>query len=249
LEQAGRQTKPMSEDTFFLEPVPPFRLDLTVWALRRHPDNAVDRWDRKIYRRIVLLSGIAVELAVEQVSPPEAPRLRVTVCGASLDTELKEAATRVLERLLGLRIDLGDFYSLASGDSSLRTLSRKFRGMKPPRFPTVFECVVNAIACQRTTLADGIRLLNRLAERCGPAIAAGGRAHGFPCPGDMVALGPEDPPPRKESRSGALQAMGFSGYQTRSILELVRSVVDRDMDLESIATLADEAAHARLAVR
>lgn len=28
-----------------VEPVPPFRLDLTVWALRRRPDNLFDRWD------------------------------------------------------------------------------------------------------------------------------------------------------------------------------------------------------------
>ena len=76
----------MSENTFFLEPVPPFRLDLTVWALRRHPDNAVDRWDGKTYRRVVPLSGLPVELAVEQVSPPEAPRLCATVRGLSLNS-------------------------------------------------------------------------------------------------------------------------------------------------------------------
>jgi DNA-3-methyladenine glycosylase II len=75
----------MSENTFFLEPVPPFRLDLTVLALRRRPDNAIDRWDGRTFRRVIPLSGQAVELAVEQVSPPEAPRLCVTVCGASLD--------------------------------------------------------------------------------------------------------------------------------------------------------------------
>jgi len=33
----------MSRSTFHLEPVPPFRLDLTVWTLRRRPSNAVDR--------------------------------------------------------------------------------------------------------------------------------------------------------------------------------------------------------------
>ncbi|HRT41153.1 MAG TPA: DNA-3-methyladenine glycosylase 2 family protein, partial [Phycisphaerae bacterium] len=30
---------------FFLRPVAPFRLDLTVWALRRVPINLIDRWD------------------------------------------------------------------------------------------------------------------------------------------------------------------------------------------------------------
>jgi DNA-3-methyladenine glycosylase II len=31
--------------SFVLEPIPPFRLDLTVWTLRRRPDNIIDRWD------------------------------------------------------------------------------------------------------------------------------------------------------------------------------------------------------------
>ena len=34
----------MRPDSFVLEPVSPFQLDLTVWALRRRPDNVVDRW-------------------------------------------------------------------------------------------------------------------------------------------------------------------------------------------------------------
>ena len=31
-----------------------FRLELTVWALRRRPHNAVDRWDGMCYRRTLL---------------------------------------------------------------------------------------------------------------------------------------------------------------------------------------------------
>ena len=32
-----------------LEPRAPFRLDLTTWALRRRPHNAIDRWDASTY--------------------------------------------------------------------------------------------------------------------------------------------------------------------------------------------------------
>ena len=37
-----------------LRPVPPFRLDLTVWALRRRARNAIDRWDGTTYCRVVV---------------------------------------------------------------------------------------------------------------------------------------------------------------------------------------------------
>src|SRR5713101_6047817 len=45
------------QTTFALEPTPPFRLDLTVWALRRRPHNEVDRWDGQTYRRALILNG------------------------------------------------------------------------------------------------------------------------------------------------------------------------------------------------
>jgi DNA-3-methyladenine glycosylase II len=227
--------KAMSTNTFFLEPIPPFRLDLTVRALRRHPDNAIDRWNDQTYRRIIPVSGQAVELAVEQVSPPEAPRLRVTVRGISLDSKVKGAAMRVLKRLLGLQIDLRDFYRLASPDSRLGPLVQEFQGMKPPQSPTVFESVVSAIACQQKKLAEGIRLLNHLSESRGLAIADDGRAHAFPRPEDLVGLD-----------SGTLHSMGFSKHKANCILWLARSIFDEYLDLENITTLTDEAAHALL---
>ena len=52
--------------TFTLEPVAPFRLDLTVWALRRRPENAVDRWDGNTYRRVLSLREQPLEVAVVQ---------------------------------------------------------------------------------------------------------------------------------------------------------------------------------------
>jgi hypothetical protein len=62
---------------FFLEPVPPFRLDLTAWTLRRRPDNAIDRWDGATYCRVLTLADGSVEVAIAQMGPPETPRLRV----------------------------------------------------------------------------------------------------------------------------------------------------------------------------
>ncbi len=96
----------MSQPSFSLPPVPPFRLDLTVWALRRRPDNAVDRWDGQTCRRALLLPTGLDDVAVTQVEPTETPRLQVSVGGQPLRSEVKAAVTSALERLLGLRIDL-----------------------------------------------------------------------------------------------------------------------------------------------
>jgi DNA-3-methyladenine glycosylase II len=148
---------------------------------------------------------------------------------------------QVLERLLGLRINLRDVYSLASRDSILGPLVQGFEGLKPPRSPTVFESAVSAIACQQTKLTHGIRLLNDLAESCGLAMAEDGIAHAFPRPEDLVALGSKDP-----YKLQTIRSMGFKFHQADSIFELARSMVVRDLDLESITTLTDEEALARL---
>ena len=56
---------------------------------------------------------------------------------------------------------------MAAGDERLRPLADRFRGMKPPRFPTMFEAVINAFACQQLSLEVGLELLNRLAAIAG----------------------------------------------------------------------------------
>ena len=138
--------------TFALPARPPFRLDLTVWALRRRPDNAVDRWDGGVYRRTLVLEGSPLEIAVIQTAPPDRAQLQVTATGAELGPHAEEKLRAILCCLLGLQIDLEPFYKLAATDIRLSALTERFHGLKPPRFPTLFEALVNAIACQQITL-------------------------------------------------------------------------------------------------
>ncbi|MFN8426324.1 MAG: hypothetical protein U0X87_08725 [Anaerolineales bacterium] len=53
--------------SFDLQPAPPFRLDLTVWTLRRRPDNLFDRWDGTTYRRVLIADDAPFEIAVTQL--------------------------------------------------------------------------------------------------------------------------------------------------------------------------------------
>ncbi|MGH2460918.1 MAG: hypothetical protein ACRDIY_18840 [Chloroflexota bacterium] len=165
----------MTDIEFTLEPIPPFRLDFTAWALQRRADNRIDRWDGETYRRVLMLDDRPVALAVTQRGTVDAPSLRVVARGERVGSETIPGVSAVVERLLGLKVDLSDFYRLAEGDDRLGSLARRFRGLKPPRFPTPFEALVNAITCQQITLTLGIRILGRLAE-----------AHGHPLPGGVA---------------------------------------------------------------
>jgi DNA-3-methyladenine glycosylase II len=226
----------MSQLAYSLKPVRPFRLDLAAWVLRRRSENRIDRWDGSCYRRALALGGGPVEVAVTQTAPPEMPRLRVVVAGEPVGPGTRPAVTAALERLLGLRIDLTDFEELACGDDHVGQLTRRFRGMKPPRFPTVFECVVNAIACQQVTLTLGIHLLNRLAEAYGLVVRDGdGPVHAFPRPEELEERNPDE-----------LRALGFSGQKARALIEVSQASARARVDLEALTSESDEVALERL---
>jgi DNA-3-methyladenine glycosylase II len=221
---------------FTLVPVPPFRLDLTAWALRRRPHNAVDRWDRDTYRRALRLSSaVVVEVAVRQTAPPDAPRLVVSVTTDRPVPQTREEVTATLRRMLGLDVDLRDFYLRAQGDPHLRPLVQRFRGLKPPRFPSLFECLVNAIACQQLTLNVGIGLLNRFTERFGQTGTDYGAMalHAFPDPADIATAEIE-----------AIRMLGFSTAKARALVEIAQRVSECGLDLEKLAIDDNETASA-----
>ena len=181
--------------TFVLRPVPPFRLDLTVWALRRRRRNLVDRWDGTTYRRVVVVGGRPTELAVRQAGSSAAPKLSVTATPSPRTRLDRRHVAANLDRLLGLRNDLTDWYRMAADDERLRPLADRFRGMKPPRFPTMFEAVINAFACQQLSLEVGLELLNRLAAIAGAAFRRPQDIHyAFPTAQDVLRLTPAEVP-------------------------------------------------------
>jgi DNA-3-methyladenine glycosylase II len=215
-----------------LKPVAPFRLDLTVWVLRRRPHNLMDRWDGETYRRVLLIGDQPVAVAVSQSGPPEAPELRVAAGGVEPDPETSEILAAILTWMLGLDVDLTEFYRFAANHPRLQTLIRDFRGVKPPRLPSLFEALVNAVAGQQISLTVAIHLLNRLTQAFGePFPEKTGPAHAFPQPRNLAGL-----------EAQALRDLGFSFNKARTIIELSQSLEAGSFSLENLDTLDDEAA-------
>lgn len=231
----------LPEYSFTLAATPPFRLDLTAWVLRRRSDNRIDHWDGQIYRRLLPLGPARepVVVAVRQ-SDPARPELQVTLTGAG--DEAEPGAQAALRRMLGLDVDLSDFYRLAKDDPLLAPLAGRLRGFKPPRFPSVFEALANAIACQQITLTLGITLLNRLAEAYGGAHPSPGidvnmpiPANAFPLPEELAIIAPD-----------ALRPLGFSGRKAEYLIDVAGAITTGELDLEALAAFDNAAAVERL---
>jgi DNA-3-methyladenine glycosylase II len=233
---ACTQAQTIERHQLEIAPRGPFRLDLTAWALRRRSHNAVDRWDSATYERVVSLAGGPVALSVTQVAGPEAPRLSVLLAGRRVAQRAEALARDTVNGLLGLSVDLSPFAAMAARDPLLGPLAARMRGLKPPRFPTVFEALVNGVACQQLSLDVGIHLLNRLAADRGRAVSdAPDSPHAFPDPEDLASLQSDD-----------LKRHGFSATKARTIIATARAVVAGDLDLEALQRLEDGAAIERL---
>ena len=208
-----------------------------VWALRRRAHNEVDRFDAGCYRRVLCLAGEPAEVTVRQDPAASRPSLVAEVRGPAGPAG-RAAATEArlaLERMLGLAADLDGFYRVAARDARLNALALRFRGMRPPCFPTVFEAVVNAVACQQLSLDVGIHLLNRLARRFGPAVPGPVARYGFPAPGRLADVDPAE-----------LRALGFSTTKARTITSVAGRVAAGALDLEALRDADDDRAMSTL---
>lgn len=213
--------------SFELHPQPPLRLDLVAAALRRQPHNAVDRWDGACYRRAVPFPAGPVEARVHQIGEAETPALAVEVRGPDAGAaSVQDEVARQLRRLLGVDVSLAEFHARAAADPDLGPLAQRFRGMRPPRFPDLFEALANAVACQQVSLHVGIITLNRLAETFGQA-APGGSA--FPRPEDLCAYASES----------SLRGLGFSFAKARTLLRVADACSSGELTEAALAPLSD----------
>ena len=227
----------MARATVVLRATPPFRLDLTTWALRRRKNNVVDRWDAGHYSRVVVVDGHPVRLAVTQQVAGAQPTLVVTVESTTrISTRVRKEAGLLVQKMLGLAVDLQPFYKLARDNRVIGPLVEQFAGVRPPRFPTVFEGLVNAIACQQVSLDVGIVLLNRLSERFGAQFVTPDTVlHAFPTPAGLADV-PEE----------SIRELGFSHQKTQAIQELSTHVADTTVDLARLEDMTNEEAVAYL---
>jgi DNA-3-methyladenine glycosylase II len=226
----------MQRIAFSVAPFPPFRLDLTASALLRRSVNAIDTWDGEVYSRVLTLDRVAVFLQITQSGGIRSPRVHIKAAADRLPSNGKPQIIEALYKLLGLQVNMRAFYRLAKTDSRLWALTQRFLGLKPPRFPSVFESIVNGIACQQLSLHVGLTLLNRLAAKAGhPFETASGTRFAFPSVEGSTKL-----------TLRAIRSLGFSTNKGLALRHLSEEAFLGTFDPESLTNLDNERAAARL---
>lgn len=143
--------------THELQVATPYRLDLTVSALRRKSTNLVDVYTSD-GRYLRALDGFA-EPVIVSVTQARPDVLAVSVNGRTGDAQRALASVR---RMLGTESDLSEFHRHARTIPWLAPLAQRMRGLKPPRYPGLFEACANAILFQQVSLHAASAIMRRL---------------------------------------------------------------------------------------
>lgn len=217
-------------DDFLLPAVFPFRLDLTAWALRRRKNNLIDQWQDHQYTRILNINNTPIKTSLFQKNPSCNPECSISFSKNQKATgPVQEEVQHLLKKMLSPDLNLQPFYALTENDEIIGPLVQQFTGVKPPRFPTIFEALVNAIACQQVSLDVGIILLNRLAEKFGRAFDDNGTPlYAFPEPEDLIKIPEEE-----------IKQLGFSHQKSIAIKELATAFTNDEIALEKLEKMGN----------
>lgn len=200
---------------------PPYRLDLTATVLRRLSTNVVDIFEGGVYRRLVGNPAQPALLAVTQVGPE---LLAVRVEG---DARLDVAG--LVRRLLGTEVDLTYFYAAAADFAWLARIVAAARGVKSPRYPSLWEAIVNAVVYQQISIHAAGAILRRIIERYAPLRTLDG----------TVLAAFVEPQTIVNADALELRALGLSTNKIVALRTLGRAILDGELaenELEPLST-------------
>jgi len=210
-----------------LRPSPLVNFALTARVLRRSPRNLVDRVDDDgIWTRAVVLSEGPALLQGRQHGAT------LTFDAAPARAGDRRAIEAFVTRLFSLDLDPVPFWRRVRREPGLVELARRCAGLRPQRFPTLFEALANGICCQQLSLAAGMTRLGHLSERFGVWTS------------DDTRVGPPEPRRVAKARLSTLQQAGLSARRAAQLRDLARLPLERFE--HELAALPDAEARARL---
>ncbi|HSF46750.1 MAG TPA: hypothetical protein VLA73_00120 [Burkholderiales bacterium] len=210
-----------------LSPTPPLDFALTARVLRRSTRNLVDCVDEDgTWTRAVVLSRGPALLRGRQHGAT------IAFDAAPAGVRDRRAVEALVTRLFSPELDLAPFWRRVGRERGFAELARRCAGLRPQRFPTLFEALANGIYCQQLSLAAGMTRLGRLAERFGPRTPDGPRFG--PPQAELVARAP----------LSALRNTGLSARRAAQLRDLARLPLERFEG--ELSTLPDAEARARL---
>lgn len=197
--------------------VAPYRLDLTVDALRRISSNLVDVVAQDGQYLRALEDGTVI--AARQHRPDA---ITLSVWGAE-----SKSTVQLVSLMLGTDVQLKPWYRASKKFPWLDTLSSSLRGLKPPRYPTLWEALAHAVIFQQISIFAAAAIMRRVIELLAkPVVHAGIPLYPFPPAQAFLTCSVE-----------RLHAAGLSRNKVTALHAIAQEVVAGTVDSDQLTQL------------
>lgn len=206
----------------------PFHLEATVRILQRRSTNRVDTWEDDRYRRLLATPDGMLLVEVINAGTVDEPDVRFSILNCKPTTAARKFVATTLRRMLGLDVDTAPVQRWAEGVPKLRATALALRGIRPPRFPTLFETFGRIIPFQQISLDAGEAIAGRMVAMFGAEVeVAGRRWFAFPQP-EVIA----------QADIAALRSVGLSRTKAESLIHLAGLIISGKLTEELIEALS-----------
>lgn len=197
-------------------------------VLRRIAANAVDVLHEGAYYRALDLGDAIRAVRVRQSSERS----------VTLETTARDAGavTPVIRRMLGLDAPVPGWPERAAAVDWLAPLAERCRGLRPPRYPSLWEACAHAVIFQQISIYAAGSIMRRLVERYGSRVTVDGvDLRAFPAASTVAA----------ETES-ALRAAGLSANKVAHLQAIAHALERGEISEAQIERLPTPEAAQRL---
>jgi len=213
-----------------LTPTPPYSLNLTAIRFARFKDEIVDRVQSNGYRRLLTVDGRLALATVTDGGTTSKPLLYVEIQGPRKTGLDRPEFAAQLRHILCTDLDLKPFYRRVRDDELLAPIVPRFRGLKLPASPTVFESLVMAVLSQQVNLTFAYSIKKELVETFGQQWNVNGETYyAFPTPERFA-----------EDKEENLLRFRLSRAKAGTLVRLGRAFASGALEEEELAQLSDE---------
>lgn len=201
-------------------------------VLQRRPTNLTDVWEDGRYLRVFTIADRRFLVEVANHGTIDEPRVRFRVLRGAGSRSTRREISRLVRRVLGLDVDPGPLQRLLERERRLRSVAFALRGMRPPRFPSLFETVANVVPFQQVSLDAGIAIVRRLVERLGESVLhAGQKRYAFPSAAAVA-----------QARLATIRACGLSGRKAEALRGLAAAIEAGEVAEATLSPLSNSEA-------
>ena len=204
----------------------PLDLQLTLRRFIAYGEDAANYFDGKIFRKVLRFNG---QLRLLQLTREE-NAVEWCLFPAENNSQILQAAGKIVRHILGLDFDLPAFYSMVGTDPVFEQLIDRFYGLRPTLTADPFEMLVTSISAQQINLAFAFTVRSRLICEYGSCFTHNGRDYfAFPTPAALTSIDPQ-----------ALRALQFTRRKTEYIIGLAQAIASGSLDLPSLQQSASD---------